>query len=159
MSPMEINDEIRSIQSNREALEAHLRRCKTALTVDGRQNLERLLGDEYLKLQMNTRAMKSRILQRLKKRKFELERLEKSYRNVMHDMFTLFANIQLLIFLQIRTYPITFAQQPNDETLQSTSWSIHITRLFARSRHSLNRRRPREVHELHPSLIAPVCLR
>ena len=81
---MEIHDEIQALRLRREALEARLKKCKSALGVDGRQNLAKLVNNEYLKLRMNARAIKTRLLQRLQKRKFELERLEKSYRNVMN---------------------------------------------------------------------------
>jgi hypothetical protein len=59
---------------------------KAKLSVDGRLNLEKLLNNEFLKLRMNALALKQRIRDRLRQRKFELENLERSYRKTMNHM-------------------------------------------------------------------------
>jgi len=59
---------------------------KAKLSVDGRLNLENLLNNEFLKLRMNALALKQRIRDRLRQRKFELENLERSYRKTMNHM-------------------------------------------------------------------------
>jgi hypothetical protein len=50
------------------------------LGVDGRLSLTRLREDPYLQLRMNAQILKRRIRERLRHRKFELERLERAYR-------------------------------------------------------------------------------
>jgi hypothetical protein len=58
---------------------------RKSLTVDGRLNLERLLGDQFLRDRMNALALKKRIRTRLCQRKFELENLERAYRNTVNS--------------------------------------------------------------------------
>lgn len=53
---------------------------KEKLSVDGRLNLGKLLGNEFLRSRMNALALKQRIRDRLRNRKFELEALERAYR-------------------------------------------------------------------------------
>lgn len=76
----EIQDRIKSINET-------LKRKRSALTVDGRVRLESLIGNQYLKLRLNARALKTRIRDRLRRRKFELERLERAYRKTTSGKF------------------------------------------------------------------------
>ena len=57
-----------------------LQRKQEALGVDARLDLQRLTNNAFLRLRMNARALKQRIRDRLRQRKFELERLERAYR-------------------------------------------------------------------------------
>jgi hypothetical protein len=57
-----------------------LQRKIQALGVDDRLDLRKLTNDVFLRLRMNARALKKRIRDRLRQRKFELERLERAYR-------------------------------------------------------------------------------
>ncbi|KDR65453.1 hypothetical protein GALMADRAFT_81864, partial [Galerina marginata CBS 339.88] len=57
---------------------------KGKLSVDGRLNLNNLMGNEFLKIRMNALALKQRIRDRLRQRKFEIESLERAYRNTMN---------------------------------------------------------------------------
>jgi hypothetical protein len=59
---------------------------RDALGVDGRLNLAKLTGSEYLQLRMNARALKKRIRERLRQRKFEHERFERAYRSSTNGM-------------------------------------------------------------------------
>lgn len=55
--------------------------CKqAALGVDAQIELQQLTNNAFLRLRMNARALKQRIRDRLRQRKFELERLERAYR-------------------------------------------------------------------------------
>jgi len=65
-----------------------LRRRRAALGVHQRASLTKLMNNTYLTIQMNARALKIRIRDRLRQRKFELERLERSYRQTVNSMFT-----------------------------------------------------------------------
>ncbi|EDR00452.1 uncharacterized protein LACBIDRAFT_313345 [Laccaria bicolor S238N-H82] len=50
------------------------------LGTDGRLQLDRLLGNKFLKVQINALALKKRLRTRLQQRKFELDGLERAYR-------------------------------------------------------------------------------
>ncbi|KAF7965169.1 hypothetical protein HWV62_45272 [Athelia sp. TMB] len=79
-----------------EALEnarSHLKRLETAraqkfskLGVDESAALVSLKSNKYLNARMNALALKQRLRDRLRQRKFELERLERSYRNTANEM-------------------------------------------------------------------------
>ncbi|KDR74548.1 hypothetical protein GALMADRAFT_70781 [Galerina marginata CBS 339.88] len=58
---------------------------RAKLSVDGRLNLSRLIGNEFLKMRMNALALKQRIRDRLRQRKFEIEGLERAYRNTVNQ--------------------------------------------------------------------------
>ena len=79
-------------------LDAELRRCRkrhTALTssiqtkirslgVGEREDYQRLLNSKFLQFRMNALAIKLRLRERLIERKFERERLDQLYRNIMN---------------------------------------------------------------------------
>jgi hypothetical protein len=46
--------------------------------------LQKLKADIFLQIRMNARALKTRIRDRLRQRKFEIERLERSYRHAVN---------------------------------------------------------------------------
>ena len=79
-----------------EALEnarAHLQRLErtrahkfTQLGVDESAALVTLKSNKYLTARMNALALKQRLRDRLRQRKFEMERLERSYRNTMNGV-------------------------------------------------------------------------
>ena len=53
---------------------------KTALGIEARDLLNNISRSNYLWLRMNARALKQHLRDRLRQRKFELERLERAYR-------------------------------------------------------------------------------
>jgi hypothetical protein len=57
-----------------------LRRCRAALGMDEKANLAKMKKDIYLTVHLNARAVKTHIRDHLRQCKFELERLERSYR-------------------------------------------------------------------------------
>ena len=57
-----------------------LEQKKNALGVSAQTDLYLLRNNKWLKTQTNAQALKIRIRERLRQRKFELERLERSYR-------------------------------------------------------------------------------
>jgi len=59
---------------------------KSKLSVDGRLNLTKLIGNEFLKKRMNALALKQRIRDRLRNRKFELANLERAYRKTVNHL-------------------------------------------------------------------------
>ncbi|KAG1888481.1 uncharacterized protein F5891DRAFT_987773 [Suillus fuscotomentosus] len=60
-----------------------LERC---LINNNRADLQQLKKDAYLQVRMNARALKARLHDRLRQRKFELEKLERSYRNTVNEL-------------------------------------------------------------------------
>ena len=55
-----------------------------ALGVDGNRDLRRLINSLYLQKRVNARALKMRLHHKLCDRKYEIERLERSYRNTVN---------------------------------------------------------------------------
>ncbi|KAJ7834308.1 hypothetical protein B0H13DRAFT_1653339 [Mycena leptocephala] len=77
--------ELESVQEALAKAEASLRRKEEALGVDEHQELEQLLNSEYMHLRMNARALKLRLRQRLRWRKFELDPVERNLRRLVND--------------------------------------------------------------------------
>jgi hypothetical protein len=61
-----------------------LRRKRAALGVDERAHLVSLRRSAFLRIRMNACALKHRIRDRLRQRKFELEKLERAYRHTVN---------------------------------------------------------------------------
>ena len=66
-------------------LEMALLKKKEALGVDDKVNLKKLMNNAYLRVRMNALALKTRIRDCLRQRKFEPERMERSYRNSINE--------------------------------------------------------------------------
>ncbi|KAG2109214.1 hypothetical protein DEU56DRAFT_874510 [Suillus clintonianus] len=71
-----------------------LRRRRAALGTEDKVNLEKMKKDTYLTVRLNALAIKTRIRDRLRQRKFELERLERSYRATVNAERKLHANTE-----------------------------------------------------------------
>ncbi|KAJ7117187.1 hypothetical protein C8R44DRAFT_832432 [Mycena epipterygia] len=67
------------------AAERKLWQREQALGVHKQQSLRKLGKSKYLNLRMNARALKRRIRDRLRSRKFELDKLERSFRRLVND--------------------------------------------------------------------------
>ena len=63
------------------AIEETIKTKKKKLGVREQENLKNLMGNKFLQLKLNARALKQRVRDRLRNRKFELERLERAYRH------------------------------------------------------------------------------
>jgi hypothetical protein len=68
------------------SLEQGMRRKKAALGVDDQVDLQQLQQDAFLRIRMNALALKERIRDRLRQRKFEIEKLERNYRHNTNGM-------------------------------------------------------------------------
>ncbi|KAJ7754282.1 hypothetical protein B0H14DRAFT_2405032, partial [Mycena olivaceomarginata] len=64
---------------------ANLRRKEAALGVNEYDELEALATSEYMRARMNARALKLRLRERLRARKFEMDVVERAYRRLMND--------------------------------------------------------------------------
>jgi hypothetical protein len=58
---------------------------RSSLGVSEKSRIRRLKDNEFLRVKLNARAVKTRLRDRLRHRKFELERLERSYRQTMNS--------------------------------------------------------------------------
>lgn len=84
MPMSETQEKLSAIRKIRIDTEERVKILRNRLSVDGRLDLARLIKDKYLQRRMNARTLKMRILQRLRERKFELEQMQHSYRNVLN---------------------------------------------------------------------------
>lgn len=75
------------VQTRINSLTETLKRKRSALGVTGKARLASLVGNQFLRLRMNARALKTRIRDRLRQRKFELDRLERAYRKTSNGKF------------------------------------------------------------------------
>ncbi|KAJ7741224.1 hypothetical protein B0H14DRAFT_3097286 [Mycena olivaceomarginata] len=64
--------------------QANLRRKEAALGVTEHAELQELVKSEYMRLRMNARALKLRLRERLRARKFEMDVVERAYRRLMN---------------------------------------------------------------------------
>ncbi|KAG1852299.1 hypothetical protein DFJ58DRAFT_716617 [Suillus subalutaceus] len=62
-----------------------LSRWKTRLGISQRTRLEQLRRNIYLQVRLDAQALKTRIRERLQQRKFEIEKLERSYRQAVNE--------------------------------------------------------------------------
>ncbi|KAJ7040146.1 hypothetical protein C8F04DRAFT_1254304 [Mycena alexandri] len=62
-----------------------LRRKERDLGFAEKENLRKLLKSEYMRLVMNARALKLRLIQRLQHRKFEMDPVERACRRLLND--------------------------------------------------------------------------
>ena len=66
-----------------------IRSRRGALGVNDEVNLLALRSSAYLRARLNARALKQRLRTRLRQRKFEIEKLERSYRKTVNGKSTL----------------------------------------------------------------------
>ncbi|KAG1840800.1 hypothetical protein F4604DRAFT_1885023 [Suillus subluteus] len=94
----EVNLQLVDARSRYKKTADTLRRPRAALGTEDKVNLEKMKKDIYLtvrlNVRLNARAIKTRIHDRLRQRKFELERLERSYRATVNAERKLHANTQ-----------------------------------------------------------------
>ncbi|KAG2115662.1 hypothetical protein BD769DRAFT_1363277 [Suillus cothurnatus] len=90
----EVNLQLVDTRSRYKKTADTLRRHRAALGTEDKVNLEKMKKDIYLTVRLNARAIKTRIRDRLRQRKFELERLERSYRATVNAECKLHANTQ-----------------------------------------------------------------
>ncbi|KAG6913221.1 hypothetical protein DXG01_008640, partial [Tephrocybe rancida] len=82
---IEAKTELESVCLRLRELTAKIRDKQFALGVADRVRLEKLLNDPFLAARMNALALKQRLRDRLRSRKFELDRLERSFRKQVND--------------------------------------------------------------------------
>jgi len=80
----EVQEDLEEYQTKLAKLRTSIANKRSKLSVDGRLNLTKLMGNVFLKERMNALALKQRIRDRLRYRKFELENMERAYRNTVN---------------------------------------------------------------------------
>jgi hypothetical protein len=75
-----LSQQLQDARNHQLRLEQGLRRKKSLLGVHEQADLRKLQNDAFLSLRMNALALKQRLRDRLRQRKFEIEKLERSYR-------------------------------------------------------------------------------
>lgn len=83
--PHDLDMRLEEMRARRACTIATIQRKHAALGLDERAQLSRLAKSKFLQLRMNARALKQRIRDRLRQRKFELDRLERSYRQTVNS--------------------------------------------------------------------------
>ncbi|KAF9230152.1 hypothetical protein BU15DRAFT_83984, partial [Melanogaster broomeanus] len=93
-NPTELTMQLNEATARDTKLKNDIRIGKARLGVDGQANLTALRTNAYLQARMNARALIQRLRDRLRQRKFELEKLERSYRqnNQRLVSFTVWSN-------------------------------------------------------------------
>ncbi|KAG1876144.1 hypothetical protein C8R48DRAFT_745646 [Suillus tomentosus] len=72
-------------RAHRSRLADTLSRWKTRLGISQRTRLDQLRRNVYLQIRLDAQALKTRIRERLRQRKFEIEKLERSYRQTVNE--------------------------------------------------------------------------
>ena len=86
LSAVELSTLLEEVQKNIKKGKKAVANKKGKLSVDGRLNLSKLIGNEFLKSRMNALALKQRLRDRLRNRKFELANLEHAYRKTVNHL-------------------------------------------------------------------------
>ena len=79
---IEVALELQEVRESCNCMAETIRQKRAALGVGQRTALRRIQDDVFLQLRVNARALKTRIRDRLRQRKFELDPLERSHRHV-----------------------------------------------------------------------------
>jgi hypothetical protein len=80
----EVEEDLEECRAKLSQIRTSIAKKKNLLSVDGRLNLSKLMGNVFLKQRMNALALKQRLRDRLRHRKFELENMERAYRNTVN---------------------------------------------------------------------------
>lgn len=89
----ELSQQLDDARTHLALLQQGLPRKRGLLGVDEQQDLRKLQGDSFLRIRMNALALKERIRDRLRQRKFEIEKLERNYRHSTNGMLMQCAKI------------------------------------------------------------------
>ncbi|PPR00336.1 hypothetical protein CVT26_009746, partial [Gymnopilus dilepis] len=83
LTVLEADEILKDLQKKQKSRQDAIRDKKKKLSIEDQENLEILLGNQFLQVRMNALAVKQRIRERLRHRKYELESLQQSYRKTM----------------------------------------------------------------------------
>ncbi|KAJ7097300.1 hypothetical protein B0H15DRAFT_920938 [Mycena belliarum] len=88
----------RSATEAYKAAERKLRQKESALGVEEKQSLNGLVNSRYMQLRMNARALKRRLRDRLRARKFELDRVERSFRRLVNGELDILTGSSKIVY-------------------------------------------------------------
>jgi len=80
----DIPEQLDDSRAQQARIVASLHHKRAALGVDECAHLASLRRNNFLRIRMNARSLKHRIRDRLRQRKFELEKLERAYRQTVN---------------------------------------------------------------------------
>ena len=126
---------------------AKVTKKESAMGITARQQLHRLLKSPFLAKKMNARALKTRIRERLRARKFELDRLERSYRKQRSGTLSIIKLIHSYMYsisLQNNALTSTLRIRSNAGILASLSSHAGTTSFAMTCKRLFNRRRPQK---------------
>ena len=86
LTSVDLSALVDDVQKNIKRAKKAVANKKGKLSVDGRLNLAKLVGNEFLKKRMNALVLKQRIWDRLRNRKFELANLERAYQKTVNHL-------------------------------------------------------------------------
>lgn len=92
-----INAELASGKSRLKKMRKEAERRKEALSPDGKTQLGKLKMREFIALRLNARSLKIRLRAKLRSRKFELRRLNKSHHMSTNGLYSIHRSLCLLI--------------------------------------------------------------
>ena len=90
-----------------EKCEATLKQQEKALGVEGRTQYRHLASSPFISARMNAKAVKLRLREKLRSRKFERDRLERSFRRQMNSKFFFLDEFPVLIIVYCSFYTKT----------------------------------------------------
>lgn len=86
---LETSEQLEEAQDHLSRLRESRKRKFTALGVGDAAVLQKLKNSVFLQSRMNALALKQRLRDKLRQRKFEIEKLERSYRRTVNGKFPL----------------------------------------------------------------------
>ncbi|KAG6806746.1 hypothetical protein H0H92_006362 [Tricholoma furcatifolium] len=81
----EMMTDLRQLKNRLKELQSTIRRKENVLGVDDRAKLQALVNSPYIATMVNALAVKQRLRDKLRSRKFELDRVERSFRKQVND--------------------------------------------------------------------------
>jgi hypothetical protein len=90
---VEMSLEVQELRESCHRISENIRKRRATLGVGQRTALRRMQDNEFLQLRVNALAVKTRIRDRLRQRKFEREPLERSYRHARNGTFAMSTSI------------------------------------------------------------------
>jgi hypothetical protein len=88
LNVVDVTEQLQDARQHLTRLECGFTRKRSALGVHDKADLLKLQKDAFLQLRMNALALKHRIRDRLRQRKFEIEKLERSYRRSTNGLYS-----------------------------------------------------------------------
>ncbi|EDR08571.1 uncharacterized protein LACBIDRAFT_296860 [Laccaria bicolor S238N-H82] len=94
MSVEDVLAACKAIMKKQGVIDANIKTKKKRLGVKDQDDLRKLMGNKFLQLKLNARALKQRLRDHLRNRKFELERLERAYQQTTSNETKLHSHVQ-----------------------------------------------------------------